>query len=179
VNRSSRSPDQHRARPAPGAVRQSRRPAGAGHARSERSTRTIARSPASRPAVAWPCAPGTLPAWIPRSRAAMTLIPPTSTGAPIHDSLRLSPVSNCRFVTDRGRSTVTRHAISAVLLAERHVTPQPPPRADLDDRWGCRRSVMHADERLARPTIAGFSFCRVCRRTVWVLDARAVPGRCR
>src|SRR5271166_1279909 len=76
----------------------------------------MARSPASRPAVAWPCAPGALPARIPRIRAAMTLISPASTGAqvhdPVHDSRRRSPDVNWRFVTDRDSSTVARHAIS-------------------------------------------------------------------
>ena len=69
------------------------------------------RRPAGRP-VAWPTAPGALPAQIPRIRAAMTLIPPTSTGAPVHDSLRRSPDANRGFVTDRDSSTVARHAIS-------------------------------------------------------------------
>src|SRR5271165_3518353 len=72
----------------------------------------MARSPASRPAVAWPSAPGALPAQIPRIRATMTLISPTSTGAPVHDSLRRSPDANRGFVTDRDSSTVARHTIS-------------------------------------------------------------------
>jgi hypothetical protein len=111
VNRSSRSPDQPcttGARRCP-AISQAGR---AGHARSEPSARTMARSPASRPAVAWPCAPGALPTRIPRIRAAMTLISPTSTAAPVHDSRRRSPDVNWRFVTDRDSWTVARHAIS-------------------------------------------------------------------
>jgi hypothetical protein len=40
--------------------------------------------------------------------------------------------------------------LPAVLLAERNMAPKAPPRADLDDQHGCRRSVMrkHAGQRI-------------------------------